>query len=395
MMVKAQPRPFAERVAPSLRERLLAMDWMLLLAALGLTGLSIFAIDHATRDDVAGAPHFFGVRHAVHALLGLLLALAISRFDYSRLREFRVGLYAAMLGSIVAVLLTGAATRGARSWFDLGIFQFQPSEVGKVLLILVLAGFLIERNARSQDLQRTARMLMLGLGPATLVLLQPDLGTAMVYVAITVVMLFIAGVPWSHLALIGAAGTAVTTLVLVAMPAVGLEVLKPYQVDRLTAFLHPSSDPGDAGYQVNQSLIAIGSGQKAGRGEQATQSRLDFLPERHTDFIFAVVGERYGFVGAAMILSLYALLIWRGLRILTLSKNFYGALIAGGLLAMLMFQVFVNVGMTLGLAPITGIPLPLMSYGGTSVLVTFLAIGLLQSIYVQARLTAKGREPVL
>ena len=153
------------------------------------------------------------------------------------------------------------------------------------------------------------------------------------------------------------------------------------------------SDPSDAGYQQNQSEIAIGSGQKTGRGDHATQTKFNFLPEHHTDFINAVVGERWGFVGAALVLSLYALLIWRGLRILTMAKDLFGALVAGGIVAMLLFQVFVNVGMTLGIMPITGIPLPLMSYGGSSVVSTLLAIGLLQSIYVQGRASAatKGR----
>ena len=144
-------------------------------------------------------------------------------------------------------------------------------------------------------------------------------------------------------------------------------------------------------YQINQALIAVGSGGKTGRGDEATQTQSGFLPERHTDFIFAVVGERFGFAGAALLLSLYALLIWRALRMITLSKNLYGSMLAGGIVAMLLFQVFVNVGMTVGVMPITGIPLPLMSYGGSSVLTTFFAVGLLQSIYVQAQLASRGR----
>ena len=148
-------------------------------------------------------------------------------------------------------------------------------------------------------------------------------------------------------------------------------MLKPYQVDRLTAFINPAENPQEEGYQINQSITAIGSGEKTGRGDQATQTKLDFLPEHHTDFVFSVVGEEFGFVGAAIVLSLFALLIWRALRIMTMSKNLYGALLAGGISAMLMFQVFVNVGMTIGIMPITGVPLPLMSYGGSSVLVTF------------------------
>jgi rod shape determining protein RodA len=174
-------------------------------------------------------------------------------------------------------------------------------------------------------------------------------------------------------------------------------VLKPYQVQRLTGFLKPSKDPRNQTYQINQSEIAIGSGGKSGRGAaHATQTRLNFLPEHHTDFIFSVVGETYGFMGAAVVLSLYALLIWRAIRILTMAKNLYGTLIAGGILAMMMFQVFVNVGMTIGIMPITGVPLPLMSFGGSSMLVTLMAIGLLQSIHIQARVASagKGRIPL-
>jgi rod shape determining protein RodA len=203
--------------------------------------------------------------------------------------------------------------------------------------------------------------------------------------------MYVGGVRWTHFAVIGTAIVAMVALVLVVAPAVGTPVLKGYQQERLTSFLDPSADPSDAGYQQNQAKIAIGSGETTGRGDAATQTRLDFVPERHTDFIFAVIGERYGFAGAALVLSLYALLLWRALRIVTLSKNSYGTLVAGGIAAMLLFQVFVNVGMNLGIMPITGIPLPLLSYGGSSVLATFLAVGVLQSIHAQARLSQKGR----
>ena len=235
------------------------------------------------------------------------------------------------------------------------------------------------------------RYLCLGLAPAALVFLQPDLGTSMVFAVATLAVMYFGGVPWTHFAVIGAALVALIALVLVAAPAVGVPVLKGYQEQRLTSFLHPSEHAGGAGYQQNQSVVAIGSGEKTGRGDRATQTRLDFVPERHTDFIFAVIGERYGFMGAAFVLSLYALLFWRALRIVTLSKNSYGTLVAGGIAVSLLFQVFVNVGMNLGIMPITGIPLPLMSYGGSSVIATFLAVGVLQSINIQARLSQKGR----
>ncbi len=235
-------------------------------------------------------------------------------------------------------------------------------------------------------------MLALGLAPAALIFLQPDLGTGVVLLVVTLTVLFLAGVRWTHFAVLGGVAAVAATFALVIAPAAGVPILRDYQQERLTSFLNPSDDPGDSSYQINQSLIAVGAGGKTGRGDQASQTELEFLPERHTDFVFAVIGERFGFLGAAFVLSLYALLIWRALRILTLSKNLYGTLIAGGIAAMLMFQILVNVGMNLGIMPVTGITLPLMSYGGSSVLVTFLAIGLLQSIHVQAQLDVSRQQ---
>jgi rod shape determining protein RodA len=323
--------------------------------------------------------------------------LLLSRFDYSRIREWKAGIYAVMIGAILLTYLAGATTRGSKRAIELGFFNFQSSELGKVLLILALSAFMVDRMRRLNDKETTSRIMLLALIPAMLVVAQPDLGSGFVYLAVALAVLFVAGTKWTHFAALGGLAVAATVVVLVAAPSAGVDVLKPYQVDRLTAFLHPTDNPRKEGYQVNQSLTAIGAGAKTGRGDQATQTKLDFLPEHHTDFIFSVVGEEFGFTGAALVLSLFALLIWRSLRILTMSKNLYGTLVAGGITAMLMFQVFVNVGMTLGIMPITGVPLPLLSYGGSSVLVTFLAVGLLQSIHAQARETAaaKGRDLAL
>jgi rod shape determining protein RodA len=386
------PRPF-ESTHTGIAERLgLAhMDPLLGLAAVGLIAFSVITLAATTQGDIPDNPFFYVVRQGIYGVLGIAAMLALARVDYSRFRELRVGLYTAMVAGIVLVLVLGGATRGSRRWIELPFFTFQPSELGKVLLIAALAGFVIDRARRIPERQRTARLLTLGLAPAALIFLQPDIGTGIVFVVITLAVLFVAGVRWTHFAALGALAAAAVTIVLVIAPAVGLPVLKDYQQERVTSFLNPSDDPRDSSYQINQALIAVGSGGKTGRGDDATQTQSGFLPERHTDFIFAVVGERFGFVGAALLLSLYALLIWRALRILTLSKNLYGAMVAGGIVAMLMFQFFVNVGMTLGVMPITGIPLPLMSYGGSSVLTTFIAVGLLQSIYVQARLTSKSR----
>jgi rod shape determining protein RodA len=206
-------------------------------------------------------------------------------------------------------------------------------------------------------------------------------------------LLFVAGTPWRQLGALVALVIVALAFVLAVAPLAGVHVVKPYQQERLTAFLHPSANPQKQGYQQEEAKIAIGSGQKTGRGTKASQIPNGFVPESHTDFIFAAVGEQYGFVGAALVLCLYALLISRALRILVMAKDLFGALVAAGVAAMLMFQVFVNVGMTIGIMPITGVTLPLMSYGGSSVITTLLAVGLLQSIYVQARASEalKGR----
>ncbi|QEC49685.1 rod shape-determining protein RodA [Baekduia soli] len=371
----------------------LPIDLVLILGVIGLAACSLVTIRAATVDDVPGQPGYYFDRQAIFFAVGGVISLGLSRLDYGLLRRARWWIYGFLMSSILAVMAIGSVAKGAQRSIPVGPFQFQASELGKILLVVALAGVVTERSRRLGERDTTARIMLLALVPAALVMVQPDLGSSLVYGAIVLAVLYFAGTPARHFLALFALGAVAISFVLVVAPRAGVEVLHPYQKQRLTSFLHPSSDPADAGYQQNQSLIAIGSGEKTGRGDRATQTKFNFLPEHHTDFINAVVGERWGFVGAALVLSLYALLIWRGLRILTMAKDLFGALVAGGIVAMLLFQVFVNVGMTLGIMPITGIPLPLMSYGGSSVMSTLLAIGLLQSIYVQGRSSAalKGR----
>jgi len=387
----ARPEPFAVEVSIGERLGLGDLDWPLAFAAVALVAFSILTLGQATRHDVPGSPNYYLERQAIYAVLGILGMFALTRIDYSRFRELRVGLYTFLCVSVALVFVFGFAARGSRRAFELPFFSFQPSELGKLLLVLALAGFVIDGARRGSPVQRTVRYLCLGLAPAALVFLQPDLGTAMVLVVATLAVMYFGGVPWTHFAAIGGGITGLIVLVLVVAPAIGHPIMHGYQEERLTSFLHPHEHEAGAGYQQNQSVTAVGAGQLTGRGDKATQTRLDFVPERSTDFIFAVIGERYGFMGAAFVLSLYALLFWRALRITTLSKNSYGTLVAGGIAVALLFQTFVNVGMNLGIMPITGIPLPLMSYGGSSVLATFLAVGVLQSINVQAHLSQRGR----
>ena len=386
--------PRRERPASRVSALALPFDPLLAVAVLGLAVISLVAIAGATAGDVPGSPDYFFTRQLTYFLVGGLVALVFWRIDYSRLREIKVLCYGLMIGLILLVFALGSVSRGSRRAIDLPFFSFQASELGKILLIVSLSAFAVDMTRRAADRRVTARLLLLGLAPAALVMLQPDLGSALVYVAITLTILMIVGVPWQHFAALGALAAVAVALSLLVLPAAGVNVLHDYQKERLTSFLNPSDVTGTEGYQQNQSRIAIGSGEKTGRGDQATQTRYDFLPEHHTDFIFAVVGERWGFAGAALVLSLYALLIWRGLRILTLSKNLYGALVAGGIVGMFLFQVVVNTGMTVGIMPITGITLPLMSYGGSSLIASMIAVGLLQSIYARGRQAAAGKGRV-
>jgi rod shape determining protein RodA len=378
----------------------LMLDPLLTLAVIGLGLCSVATLRAVTSKLVPGQPHYYVDRQVAYLVVGAVAMVVLARIDYALLRRLKVAIYAGLLFSILAVLGLGHGANGAQRAISFPFFSFQASELGKVLLIVALAAFVVDRSRHLHERDTVARAMLAALVPAMLVIAQPDLGSGLVYVTIAIGLLFVAGVPWRHLMALGALGAVSVALVLVVAPAVGVHVLKPYQTERLTAFLHPASSPRiskpgelDPTYQQLESKIAIGAGQKTGREATTAEHELNFVPENDTDFIFAAVGERYGFVGAALVLSLYALLIWRTLRILTMSKDLFGALVAGGVVAMLMFQVFVNVGMAIGIMPITGVTLPLMSYGGSSVIATLLAVGLLQSIYVQARASEalKGR----
>jgi rod shape determining protein RodA len=388
-----QAQPVADRSLLGQRTLRLPLDPLLTLAVIGLGICSIVTLGAATRDLVPGQPHYYTDRQVTYLIVGSLLMLALSRLDYARLRPLKNAVYGVLIFTILAVLALGHTARGSQRAINLPFFSFQASELGKVLLTLALAALVVDRARRLRDRDTTALIMLAALVPAMFVIAQPDLGSGLVYVVIAFTLLFVAGTSWKHLTGLLALGAVALTFVLVAAPAVGVHVLKPYQVQRLTAFLHPTTNAQKEGYQQEESKIAIGSGQKFGRGPNATQTRLNYVPEDHTDFVFAAVGEQYGFVGAALVLALYGLLIWRALRILTMSKDLFGSLVAAGVAAMLMFQVFVNVGMTIGIMPITGVTLPLMSYGGSSVITTLLAVGLLQSIYIQARASQalKGR----
>ncbi len=357
------------------------LDWVLMFALVGVVGYGLSAIDGITKHDIGGSA---ASRQGLYAAAGALLFVVVLFIDPDNYRRLRRPIYFGTLGLMVFVLAAGAATRGSHRWINVGFFTFQPSEFGKVLFVLVVAGFLADRARTITSAGTALAAIGYGLVPIALVFLQPDIGTALVYLAALAAVLFVAGVRWSHLAVLLALTIACSLAVLWALPAAGVNVLKPYQAARLTGFTHPSTDPQGATYNLRQSITAVGAGGLRGRGILgATQTRLNYLPEHATDFAFASLAEERGFFGASILLLLYLLVVWRALKIVTTARDLYCAVVAGGLAFMFLFQVFVNSAMTMGVAPITGIPLPFVSVGGSSMITNFLAIGILQAIYLR------------
>ncbi|HZU19703.1 MAG TPA: rod shape-determining protein RodA [Gaiellaceae bacterium] len=374
-----RPRREVERVGAAAALR--RLDWVLLGALVAVTVYGLWAIHGITLHDPGGSAV---KRQALYAAAGLLVFAGALLVDPDRYRRLRKPIYFGTLGVMVFVLAAGAATRGSKRWIDVGFFTFQPSEFGKVLFVLVLAGFLAERRNAMQAVSTPLATIAYGVAPIVLVFLQPDIGTALVYAAALAAVLFVAGVRWSHLAVLATLTVALALAVLWLLPAAGVNVLKPYQAQRLTGFTHPDNDPRGATYNLRQSITAVGAGGLRGRGPQgATQTRLDYLPEHATDFAFASLAEERGFLGASILLLLYLLIVWRALKIVAGARDLYCAIVAGGIAFMFMFQVFVNTAMTMGAAPITGIPLPFVSVGGSSLITNFLAIGVLQAIHMR------------
>jgi rod shape determining protein RodA len=370
-----------------------SLDWLLLAGVGALVGVGLWAVAGVTRFDNPGHPTYYLDRQIVYAAVGgfaLIIAMVVDPDLYRR--YWRV-VFGGTVGLIAVVFVLGSAARGSTRWINVGFFTFQPSEFGKLLCVLALAGFLSDRARSAAETGTTLRALGLGAIPVALVFVQPDLGTALVYLAALAAMLFVCGTPWKHLTILGLIGVLVAVGVLWAGPAVGVDFLKSYQKQRLTCFTHPATCPVDARYNVEQSIAAVGSGEVKGRGvDNATQTRLDFLPEHHTDFVFASFSEQRGFVGASLLLALYLLVLWRGLRVVTVARDLYSAIVAGGIVVALLFQIFVNVGMTMGIAPITGIPLPFVSVGGSSMIANLAAMGVLLAVHARGRAARSRRR---
>lgn len=355
------------------------LDFSLIAVTLVITGFGLLMVYSATKGNGSVPNRSYLDRQLTFAFVGVGIMAVAAAFDYRRLRELVVPAYVAMLLVLAAVLVLGVEVNGARAWFRLGPFQLQPSEFGKIVVIVALASFFTIDRSEPAIRQVLAALAISGV-PAAVIMLQPDLGTVLVYFACTTAVLVVAGVRPRHLLLLALLVVGVTFVTL----QVGL--LDEYQVDRLTAFVDKAPTKANKAVfeQQKNAQTAIGNGGLFGEGLfDGKQKRSAFVAEKQTDFIFTVVGEELGFVGSAVLLLLYGLLILRIWRIGATAPDAFGTLICAGVLAMFMFQIFESVGMTSGIMPITGIPLPFFSYGGSSILASFLGIGIVESVHLR------------
>ena len=393
--------PTTPRVAPislrprgaSMRERALQresplrrVDWVLLLAVAALIGVGALLVWSATRQRMIDAgldPQAFLKKHVLNAALGLALASVAALVDYRALRAYAPIVYVASCLGLIAVLSPlGSTINGAHSWIVLPAgFQIQPAEFAKVALVVGMAMILAEKRD-AEDVPRNSDVLLvlaLAAVPMGLIMLQPDLGTMLVIVFVILGVLSVAGTPAKWIAGLLLMGS------LVCVGAVQAGMLKDYQLARFTAFANPQQNLGSTGYNTNQARIAIGSGGVWGKGLfHGTQTNGRFIPEQQTDFVFTVAGEELGLAGSATVIGLLGLVLYRGLRIARLATDPFGRLVAAGVVSWFAFQSFVNIGMTLGIMPVTGLPLPFVSYGGSSMFANLIAIGLLQNVHMRS-----------
>lgn len=350
------------------------LDYTLLFAVVILCFYGILVLYSSTRiESIGGEPYFYVKRQSLWMIIGFLFLIFILFIDYHQVERYSAVIYFGVLILLVVVIIFGRSTYGARRWLSIGPFDFQPSEFAKIALIIFLADFLSKNKPKLDNFF----YFLLPFAYAGLLILlvfkQPDLGTSLVYLAILIIMLFAVGVKIKYLIL----------TFFVALSSVPLlwVFLKEYQKKRLILFINPNLDPLGGGYNVIQSKIAIGSGGFLGNGLfSGIQSQLNFLPAQHTDFIFSVVGEELGFVGAILLLGLYAIILWRGVKIALEAKDLLGTLLATGAVAFLFFHIAVNIGMAMGMLPATGLPLPFLSYGGSFMISNLLVVGILLNV---------------
>jgi rod shape determining protein RodA len=365
------------------------LDWLLTLAAAGLLAAGTLLVWSATAgraDLTAGDPTAFVKRHLVNIAIGVVLGVMVAATDHRWVRILTPLVYAASVLGLVLVLVMGSTINGSRSWIQLGGMSVQPAEFAKLAVVIGMALLVAERTEGSLSTKRSwnvgtvdvAGMLAIAGLPALLILLQPDLGTMLVLSATVFGVIAVSGASRGWLAALAAGAGAAAFL------AVRLHVLKTYQIDRFMAFTNPNLDPLGAGYNTTQARIAIGNGGIFGQGLfGGSQTKAGFVPEQHTDFIFTVAGEEFGLVGSAVLIGLLGVVLWRALRIAARADDLYGRVAAAGIACWFGFQAFQNIGMCLGIMPVTGVPLPFVSYGGSSMFACLMALGLLQNIHLR------------
>lgn len=351
------------------------LDFTLLFTTVFLCFYGLLVLYSSTRLETTGGsdPYFFVKRQSLWTLIGFLFLIIILFFDYHNLERYSRVIYFGAIVLLILVIISGRTTYGARRWLVIGPFDFQPSEFAKIALIAFLADFLAKNKPKLDNFfyyllpfAYTGLLILL-------VFMQPDLGTSLVYLAILIIMLFVVGVKIKYLIFTFLAA-------LSSIPALWI-FLKDYQKNRLILFLNPNLDPLGGSYNVIQSRIAIGSGGFLGNGIfSGLQSQLNFLPAQHTDFIFSVIGEELGFVGTVLLLGLYAIILWRGIKIALEARDLLGTLLATGAVSFLFFHIVVNIGMAMGMLPATGLPLPFLSYGGSFMISNLMVIGILLNV---------------
>ena len=364
------------------RRQFANLPWGLVTLILGIAAIGLVTVYSAT--FTAKGPSSLFYKQLMWMAIGLVVMICAMIPDYHTVGRYAYVLYAASIVFLILVMFVGRTGMGAQRWLPLGPFAFQPSELAKISLTLALARYFAEDPKRGgYDLRDLAVPGIMVLVPFMLVVKQPDLGTAMMLLLTSTLIVVIAGIRMRAVLIVLLIGATMAAAMFLVTPVRNKiwGSLKPYQQNRIKAFLDPSIDPRGTGYHANQSKIAVGSGQITGKGyRRGTQSQMAFLPERHTDFIFAVLSEERGFVGSSLLVVLYLTLLLTGVDTAKNAKDRLGTLMAGGIVSMLSLYVFINIGMSVGIAPVVGVPLPLMSYGGTSIIATFLAIGLLLNI---------------
>ncbi len=376
--------PTSDTISASGRGSIWGFDWPLWVTVVFLAVWGVFTVISATLAPgeplISGSHLSDGAKQIGFVALGLSAMTALGFANYRWLMHLQSPLYWLNIGALILVLVVGRDINGAKSWIVLGPLSLQVSEFSKFALLLSLAAFLTRRQGRIKDWRTVALSLLYLVPPLLLILKQPDFGTSMALMSIWGGMMFFGGARWQHLVVVAVLGVAVF------FGAYKVGVLKPHQVARLTSFANPDASRAAGGYQLNQSLIAIGGGQLTGQGyREGMQNRAHYVPFNQTDFIFSVVAEEWGFMGGALLITCYFIVLYRTANLALFADNYFGVLLCGGFTALLAFHCIINIGMTMRVMPISGVPLPFFSYGGSSFLAFSLCAGLLQSVSAHRR----------